>query len=136
MPDPLRRLKFLPWRSLLQSAALTTALTVVLDFLLALGSTSSPVIHQTLSRLYSPPLDLIVTFTVAVGVGALAVYLLERLDRSSINTASLWTLVLCLALLLFLKSLLVPTVLVDVNNEIQLVGIIIGVFWKSRPYWR
>ena len=75
-------------------------------------------------------------FAVAVGVGALAVYLLERLDRLSINTASLWTLVLCLALLLFLKSLLLPTVLVDVNNEIQLVGIVIGVFWKSRPYWR
>jgi len=37
MRDPLRRLKFLPWRSLLQVSALTALIVAVLEFLLALG---------------------------------------------------------------------------------------------------
>ena len=135
MSDPLRRLKFLPWRSLLQVAALTTIIVAVLEFLLGLGYTH-PVIHSTLSMLYASPLGLLINFAVAVGVGALGVYLLERFaQKVIINTASLWALVLCLALLLFLKSLLLPPVLVDLNQT-QLIGIVLGVFWKGRPYWR
>ncbi len=137
MRDSLRRLKFLPWRSLLQVSALTTLIVAVLEFLLALGYTQTPVIRQALSILYAPPLGILTTFATAIGVGALAVYLLERLYRQVIiNTASLWTLVLCLAVFLFLKSLLpILPVLVDLS-EIQLLGIVLGVFWKSRPYWR
>ncbi len=136
MTDPLRRLKFLPWRSLIQVSALTTLIVVVLEFLLALGYTQTSVIRGTLSILYAPPLGLLMIIAAAVGVGALAVYLLERLYRQMvINTASLWALVLCLAVFLFLKSLLLPSVLVDLS-QIQLVGIILGVFWKGRPYWR
>jgi CHASE2 domain-containing sensor protein len=77
------------------------------------------------------------TIATAIGVGALAVYLLERFyQQVIINTASLWALVLCLALFLFLKSL-VPLMPILVNFEqIQLIGIILGIFWKGRPYWR
>lgn len=138
MRDSLRRLKFLPWRSLLQVSALTTLIVAVLEFLLTLGYTRTSVIRQALSILYAPPLGILVTFATAIGVGAMAVYLLERLYRQVIiNTASLWALVLCLAVFLVLKSLLriLPPVLVDLS-EIQLIGIVLGVFWKSRPYWR
>ncbi len=137
MTDPLRRLKFLPWRSLLQVSALTTIFVLVLEFLLTLGYTQSAVIRRTLSFLYAGPLGLLMTIATAIGVGALAVYLLERFyQQVIINTASLWALVLCLALFLYLKSL-VPLMPILVNFEqIQLIGIILGIFWKGRPYWR
>jgi hypothetical protein len=72
----------------------------------------------------------------AVGVGALAVYLLKRFyPQVLINTASLWALIPCLLLFLFIKSLLPIPGLVNLTYP-QLLGIIVGVFWKGRPYWR
>lgn len=137
MTDPLRRLKFLPWLLMLQVSTLTTLIVAVLDFLLALGYTQSLVIKRALSLLYSPPLGLLVVFAVSVGVGALAVYLLERLySQVTINTATLWALVLCLAVCLVLRSLLpIPAFLVNLD-ETKLICILVGVFWKGRPYWR
>lgn len=137
MTNPLRRLKFLPWRSLIQVSALTTVLVVVLEFLLTLGYIQSPPIKRTLSFIYSGPLSLLVTFATAVGVGALAVYLLERFyQQVIIDGASLWALVLCLSLFLFLKSLIPLMPILVSLGQIQLIGIILGISWKGRPYWR
>lgn len=137
MANPLRRLKFLPWRSLLQVSALTTIILVVLEFFLTLGYTQSPVINRILSFLYTGSLGLLMTFVTAIGVGAMAVYLLERFfQKIIINTANLWALVLCLAVFLLLKSLLPLMPILISLDQLQLVGIIIGIFWKGRPYWR
>ncbi|PIG94759.1 peptide chain release factor 1 [Gloeocapsopsis sp. IPPAS B-1203] len=137
MRDPLRSLKFLPWRSLLQVSLLVAVIVIVLDFLLTLGYIQSDVFQRLLMLVYAPPLGIIISLAIAVGLGALGVYLLERFYRLvSINTGSLWALVLCLAVILFLKSLLpLPAVLFNLNQA-SLIGIIIGVFWKGRPYWR
>ena len=137
MTDPLRSLKYIPWRSLLQISGLTLVIVIFLELLLSLGSRQFYVIGSILRTLSAPPLGLIMTFATAVGVGALAVYLLERFDRQVfINTARLWALVPCLVLVIFLKSQLpVPPLLVQLNY-VQLIGIIVGVFWKGRPYWR
>ena len=137
MTDPLRSLKYIPWRSLLQISSLTIVIVIFLELLLSLGSRQFYVIGSILRTLSAPPLGLIMTFATAVGVGALAVYLLERFDRQVfINTARLWALVPCLVLVIFLKSQLpVPPLLVQLNY-VQLIGIIVGVFWKGRPYWR
>ncbi|HEY9742803.1 MAG TPA: peptide chain release factor 1 [Coleofasciculaceae cyanobacterium] len=137
MTDPLRRLKYLPWRSLLQVSGIALIIVIVLEFLLALGYTNSSVIRSMLSVLFAPPLGILLILAAAVGVGVLAVYLLERLyQQVRINTASLWALVLCLALVLFVKSLLpLPALLVNLSY-IQLMGIVVGVFWKGRPYWQ
>ena len=138
MPNPLHRLKFLPWRSLFLLSSLVTLIVTVLDFLLALGYTYSSAINRALFLLYAPPAGILVYFAVSVGIGALAVYVLERLfQQVVVNTTILWALVLCLALCLVVKSLLpvIPNVLVSMN-EMQLIGIIVGVFWKGRPYWR
>ncbi len=137
MTDPLRRLKYLPWRSLLQVSGIALIIVIVLEFLLALGYTNSSVIRSMLSILFAPPLGILLILAAAVGVGVLAVYLLERLyQQVRINTASLWALVLCLALVLFVKSLLpLPALLVNLSY-IQLMGIVVGVFWKGRPYWQ
>ena len=137
MANPLRRLKFLPWRSLLQVSALTTIILVVLEFLLTLGYTQSPAINRTLSFLYTGSLGLLMTFFTAIGVGAMAVYLLERFyQKIIINTANLWALVLCLAVFLLLKPLLPLMPILISLDQLQLVGIILGIFWKGRPYWQ
>lgn len=137
MANPLRRLKFLPWRSLFLVSILVTLIVTVLDFLIAIGYTYSGAIKQALNLLYAPTLGIIVDFAVVVGIGALAVYLLEKLYKFSINSAILWALVLCLSVCLLVKSLLpLPRVLVINFNEIKLMGILIGIFWKGSPYWR
>ncbi len=66
----------------------------------------------------------------------LAVIILEWYRQVIINVSVLWALILCLALALVVKSLLpLPAVLVGLD-EIQLITIVVGVFWKGRPYWR
>lgn len=133
MTDPLRRLKFLPWRSLFQVAALTILIAAVLDFLLRLGYTESALIRSSLSS----PFALFIGAAAGVGVGTLAVYILERwYSQVVINAGILWALILCLALGLVVKLLLrLPGILIGLD-EIQLITIVVGVFWKGRPYWR
>jgi uncharacterized membrane protein len=137
MTDPLRRLKYLPWRSLLQVSGLTILIVIILVLMLAMGYTQSLSLQRTLSILHQPPLDIVMVLAAAMGVGALAVYFLERFHRQVfINSATLWALVPCLALVLFLKSLLpVPELLVQLDY-LPLMGIIVGIFWKGRPYWQ
>jgi hypothetical protein len=136
MTDPLRRLQYLPWRSLLQVSGLTFILVTLVEFFVSLGTLHSPLIRNTLSLLLAPPLGIVIFMAAAVGVGALAVYLLERFyAQVFINSASLWALVPCLLLFLLVKSLLPISGLVNLTYP-QLLGIIVGVFWKGRPYWR
>lgn len=137
MTDPLRSLKYLPWSALLQVSALTTLIVVFVEFILASGYKQSDLVRRLLSLVYARPLGLFTAIAVAAGVGVLAVYLLERFyQQVFINSASLWALVVCLFLLLILKSLLpVPPFLVKMD-ETRLIGIAIGVFWKGRRYWR
>jgi hypothetical protein len=105
--------------------------------MLAMGYTQSLSLQRTLFILHQPPLDIVMVLAAAMGVGALAVYFLERFHRQVfINSATLWALVPCLALVLFLKSLLpVPGLIVQLNY-LQLMGIIVGIFWKGRSHWQ
>lgn len=84
--------------------------------------------------LFSPPLGLLVAFAITVGVGALAVNCLERLNRPAITTSSLWALVLCLAIVLLLRGFL-PLPGVIQLDQLQFIGLVVGIFWKGRPYW-
>lgn len=136
MSDPIRRLKFLPWRLLLQVSILTAFIVFILELMLLWGYTHSIIIRNTIAMLYSPPLGILMPIAIAVGVGALAVYLCERSQPQILNTSSLWALVLCLLLALGLKSLLPLSSLLVGLSEITLIGIIVGVFWKGRSYWR
>jgi hypothetical protein len=140
MANPLHRLKFLPWRSLFLISSLVTLIFIVLDLFLTLGYNSSPAIARVINLLYGGSLGVLVQFGVVVGVGALAVYLLEKLfPNVMLNTSVLWALVLCLVVCLLIRSLLPipPDVLVNLDdNQVQLMGFVIGVFWKGRPYWR
>lgn len=139
MSNPLRRLKFLPWRSLFLLSSLVTLIVVVIDFLFIVSYDLSPALARGISLMYGGSLGVLVQFAGVVGVGVLAVYLLEKFFANiTANTGVLWALVFCLTVCLVVRSFLpIPERLVSIyNNETQLIAIIIGVFWKGRPYWR
>lgn len=133
MRDPLQRLKYLPWLELFQVATLTILIVTLLDIVLI------QIIVTLLSRPSSffGTLTGLVIFASAIGIGSLAVYLMERFfQQIHINTATLWALVFCLSVLLFLKSYLrIPVFLAGFSYP-QFIGVILGVFWRGRRYWR
>ena len=137
MSNFLRRLKLLPWREMLQIAALVNCIVIALELFLAWGFTQSRVIRDILTLVYSPYLGILIPVAAAVGMGALAVYFLEYWKQQFLlNRTNLWVLVLCLLFGLVLKSfLLIPAFLVSLS-EAALIGVTVGVFWKGRPYWR
>lgn len=134
MSDFLRRLKILPWREMLQIAAIVNLTVLGIELFLVWGTTISP-INNALMLLYSS-LGILVPVAIAVGMGALAVYLLEYWQQQFLlNQTNLWLLVFCLFLGVFLKSLLLSPFLISLSQA-TLIGIAVGVFWKGRPYWR
>lgn len=137
MNNPWHRLRWLPWRSLILVSVLTIALAAVLDFLLIQGLTQSAIIRSALVFLLSPPWSLLAIAATGVGIGALAVLLFERLPKQVlIDTSTLWALILCLILGLGLKSLFPLARILTGLNYTQVIGILVGVFWKGRRYWR
>lgn len=137
MNNPWHRLRWLPWRSLILVSVLTIALAAVLDFLLIQGLTQSAIVRSALVFLLSPPWSLLAIAATGVGIGALAVLLFERLPKQVlIDTSTLWALILCLILGLGLKSLFPLARILTGLNYTQVIGILVGVFWKGRHYWR
>lgn len=131
----MHRMKYLPWRSLFSVSAIATLLIIIIEFTIGVAY-SHPAFQRTLNLLFSPPLGLLIPLAASVGLGAMAVYFIERFyPKLSINNGILWSLILCLIVLVFFKSLVFPAILIDADM-IQLVGIVVGVFWKGRPYWR
>jgi RsiW-degrading membrane proteinase PrsW (M82 family) len=135
MSDFLRRLKILPWQEMLQIAALVNLTVLGIELFLAWG-TKIPAISNALRLLYSSSLGILVPVVIAVGMGALAVYLLEYWQQQFLlNQTNLWLLVFCLFLGVFFKCLLLSTFFISLSQA-TLIGIAVGVFWKGRPYWR
>lgn len=137
MINPFERLKHLPWLSLLQVATLVTIFVSVVELLIALAITKIVPIQRSFQLLYSPPLGIVIPLITAAGVGALSVYVLERFFREVyIDRSSLWALVPCFILTLLLKSILdFPSFLITFSQT-QIMCLIVGIFWKGRPYWR
>ena len=137
MSNFLRRLKLLPWREMLQIAALVNCIVVGLELFLVWGWIQSEVFGKIFTLLFGSPLGILIPFAIAVGMGALAVYFLEYWQQQFLlNRTTLWVLVLCVLLGLVLKSFLpIPPLLANLSEE-SLIGVTVGVFWKGRPYWR
>lgn len=143
MANPLRQLKYLPWTSLFIVAGVTFAIVTTMEFLLWLTfnqldeSTQFTIINLLAATLDSPLLSLFTTGAIGVGIGAGAVFLLETLEKQVfINAGVLWSLILCLIIGLVIRNYIpIPALLTGVN-QMQLVGIILGVFWKGKRYWR
>lgn len=126
----------LPWLALIQIAALTVVVAGAVDllfaFLLAEWDLLQALILPWLN--FVPPLT---QFFVGVGVGTLAVYLMERLRSDVRLTAtSLWALCLCLILCFWLKALTpLPSFWVGLDYA-QIVGLLVGISYRGQPYWR
>lgn len=133
----IQRFKNLPWMPLLQSVTLTYLIVAIAEVLMIWGITQSLALRKMIKILYAPPLDLLILFGVGVGVGALVIYLIEiRPAKVFLNTTCLWVLFLCLLVTLFLyKSIFTPVLLLS-TSQITIMGILIGLFWKGRNYWR
>ena len=117
---------------------MTVLIAIAFDVLLVRTAVSVPVILNLLTKLLSSPIGVLIELAAPVGIGALAVAVLERWFRQvMITNSTLWALVPCVALWLLLKSFVpLPTALVPDISVISLVGVVVGVFWKGRPYWR
>lgn len=135
MNDPLAKIKSQPWKPLSLVALATVTIVTVIDyFLLFLFSNFAP-IQQSLSFIASSPLGILLPLAIAAGIGAFSVYICDRFrTQIFLNAGSLWALVLCLIIALALTGLF-PSFLVRFSYP-ALLGIMVGVFWKGRRYWR
>ncbi len=131
-----QRFQGIPWRELFTVAIASNLALIALELLLGLSLMYSPPIRAFLQILFRSPLGVLLPVAATIALGALAVYIMEKWNQQYLlNRANLWALVLCLSLILIVKVFIpVPLVLVDLS-QITLMGIIIGVFWKGRPYW-
>jgi hypothetical protein len=141
MSNPLRRLSRLPWVSLMIAAILSNIWVFVLEFFLRFGADRFPTLQNVLNLLFSPPLGMVMTIAIAMGVGALALYLLEIVFPDLlIDAGVLWALVPCLMVAIAIKSTTLQALETSISliglNEGQLLGIILGIFLKGKPYWR
>jgi hypothetical protein len=122
------------------TAVLTSIWIFVMEFFIGFGLARSPLVQQVLITLLSPPLGLIVTLAIGVGVGALGLYLLEIVYANlRIDTGIMWALILCLIVAIALKVTVLaealPLTLVSLSQT-QMIGVVLGVFWKGKRYWR
>jgi hypothetical protein len=131
-----QRFQRIPWRELFTVAIASNLALIALELLLSLSVIYSPPIRAFLQILFGSPLGVLLPVAIAIAMGSLAVYIMEKWSQQYLlNRGNLWALVLCLLLILIVKLFIqVPLVLVDLS-QITLMGIIIGVFWKGRPYW-
>ena len=137
MRNPFWRLKSLPWASLLQVAGLAVLLATAADLLLA---QAFGILIQGLAGPLLPFLRLVMLvlpLAAGFGIGALGIVILERLFTNLyLDTGTLWGLVPCIVLVLFMKGLVpIPSFLVSVGYP-QLVGSILGIFVVGKRHWR
>lgn len=132
-----QRLKRLPWQELSLVSLIATLFVAAVEIFLAIAMTHSPEVREVLTLVFtSPVFAVFLPIGVAVGMGALAVYLLEWWQKQwLLNNSSLWALVFCVLMGLLIKSWLpLPPLLISMSRN-ALIGVAIGVFWKGRPYW-
>ena len=133
----MNSLKYLPWRSLFLVAILAVITMKAIDLMLwkSFSSAESSGFAELLSTKIG---NLLFLFCEGLAVGGFGVLYLERVGRvGPIYTSTLWALVLCLFLCLWLGTY-IPIAglgLVDIS-QLHVMSLILGVFWRGRAYWR
>lgn len=136
MSDPLRPIRYLPWRELFQTAILTALIVLVLELVLFVLEQQFAPFANLLQSLFSSTLGSLIPILTGFGTGILAVILLERSGRVRINASTLWALVACIFLIFLPRSLIsLPPILFSISQT-HMICMIVGVFWQSRSYWR
>ncbi|MEL6350283.1 MAG: peptide chain release factor 1 [Cyanobacteria bacterium J06627_28] len=135
-----RPLKYLPWTDLLQSAAVSVAILKVLDFLILQGLLlvlTEDAVSVPEPRWLFSILGLLIPFAIDMGVGAFSVFITARFFRQILLRAgTLWALVGCVLLLLFVASLLpLPGIFIGGVDYPTIMGVVVGTFLYGRRYW-
>jgi hypothetical protein len=130
----------IPWPQTMQVAIVTVAIVIGLEQLLILGL---PAIPASIARFILEALvgnskpSLLVNLAIDGAIGALAVLIYERWKGMiQLNGNTLWALVGCLVLSLFIRSALPLQIMVCKLSELSAIAMLLGVFWKGRPYWK
>ncbi|WP_017304901.1 hypothetical protein [Spirulina subsalsa] len=133
--NPWRNFQQQPWSILFLVAGMTVLFGAIADQFLVLLLGQSEAANTLLSPLFSPPWGEVMPFLVGLGLGVLGVLLAQRQrSRLMLNSGTLWALVLCLLVSVIVKSAILPYGILQMSG-VTLTGIIVGVFWKGRPYW-
>jgi hypothetical protein len=141
MGNPLGSWKFLPWRSLALTSGVTLLAATVLDLGILWAAAQSPSTRDILQLVFSSAWGMVIQLCFSFGIGILAIFLLETVFKPGpIYISTLWALVLCLLLSALLVGLLSsilgkPGILIHLD-QLLLIGMVLGVFWKGRRYWR
>jgi hypothetical protein len=135
MSNPFRSFKYLPWSALFQSAGLTVLISMALDILLLTAFAYLP--QSSIVNAVAAVLLIVLPFVASFGVGALAIFLTTRFFRQILLRAdTIWALVSCVLLFLFVKSWLpVPSLFVGFDY-FSVMAVIVGAFTAGRRYWR
>jgi hypothetical protein len=130
--------KQLPWRSLCLAATLAVIIVKAFDYLIAQGLSTLSSDATLLKLLVTPAGGLLLFGCGGLAIGGFGVLCLERFGNVRfINANTLWALILCLLLALWLISQFPVDGLGFVTfSETHLFGVIIGVFWRGQDYWR
>lgn len=129
--------KLLPWQQLINASVITLVLVTGLDYGLTLILPAASQVQ--IGSMFGPPWGLLFSAVIDMVVGILGVIILERLmgPRPLISVSTLWGLILCLLLVLVLKTLLpIPGILLGPFHRITIVGLLLGVFSKGQQYRR
>ncbi len=136
MPNPFRSFQYLPWVALMQSAGLTVLVATALDMLTGTVLVSLPTVGRPLLGI--PLFSMVLPIAAAFGVGALAFFLTRQFfNQIPLRTDTLWSLIACVLLVLFVKSWLpVPSLFLRGFDVITMVMVTTGCFTAGRRYWR
>lgn len=139
MSNPLSSLKYLPWSSLFQSAAVTIAIATLLDYGLYWGldqwlqTQPGTTVQTVLSVLF------FATLAAAYGIGALSLLITERFFREVVLTAkTIWALIGCVILFYWIRTLLSGTVpgRLMYLDLYSMTLIALGAFFTGKRHWR
>jgi hypothetical protein len=129
----------IPWSETMQVAIVTVAIVVGLEqlLLLALPGIPTPIAGFIVEAIAgSNRLSFLFQLAIDGAIGALAVLIYDRWKvMIQLNANTLWALVGCLILTLFIRSALPLKIIVCELSQLSAIAILLGVFWKGRPYW-
>jgi hypothetical protein len=134
--NPLQRLKQLPWLPLLQVSAIAVLCVTVVEVALLSLLPEVPALAALFARAMSSVFAIVIIGGITYGLGALGLLFLERLQPTvRPHAGTLWALIACLLLMVWLKTLLPLPILFGLDR-LALVGVMLGVFTTGRRYWR
>ncbi|MEL6880047.1 MAG: peptide chain release factor 1 [Cyanobacteria bacterium J06607_10] len=119
---------------------MSVAILKVLDFLILQGLLlvlTEDAVSVPEPRWLFSILGLLIPFAIDMGVGAFSVFITARFFRQILLRAgTLWALVGCVLLLLFVASLLpLPGIFIGGVDYPTIMGVVVGTFLYGRRYW-